>query len=177
MIMVIASSDLSVLQQLSLVTGFVTGVAGLTLGIVNLWLRIAETRPKLRIRPRLWSVVGEKDDGTRNVIERDACVLEVANVGRVPVRAGTICIRYKGTKVGAMLPFSDALDQRPWPAEIEPGEVRHIRMGTRESVMEWIVQKDTARVVLQSLVGDMFEASKKDMASFREQLAQREDPA
>jgi hypothetical protein len=152
------------LQTISIIVGVVSGVSGLLLGILNYLEQRYRTRPRVRVRPCVVSVV----DRQSQTAEHGVGAIEVSNIGSVPVIGSTVGFRakYRGGKeilIVTPIPLNGVL----WTAELKPGNVSILRMKLEE-----LPSPDALGCACATtLVGDIFLCSRGDMKKFRDDLA------
>lgn len=158
------------LQAIGIMVGVVSGIAGLVLGILNQVHQRDTTRPRLRVRPKVMHIVDRTPEIGGDVSEKNVGVMEVCNVGHVPVIGSTIGFlpRQKGKK-GLLVVSPQPLSGSGWPGEIQPGHMIMLRMNL-DGVVKPIENDEVGPAYVASIVGDTFRASRKDMRSFKADL-------
>ena len=147
------------LEAIAVIVGVVSGVSGLVLGILNYLHQRDTSRPRLVVRPGVWNLA----DCQRKRIEKDIGVMEVRNVGQVPV-IGSI-IGFDGGDKRFVIASPEPLSDVRWPGELKPQHVATLRFKLEDL-------PDTSklgRAVAATAVGDMFKASRRDMRAFAKQ--------
>lgn len=167
---------MEMLQAIGIMVGVVSGIAGLVLGILNHVHQRDTTRPRLRVRPRIMHIVDRDPDIGSDMSEKNVGVMEICNVGNVPVIGSTIGFlsKRKGGK-GLLVVSPSSLTGDRCPCQIQPGHMVMLRMKLN-GVVEPVVRGEVGRAFVSSAVGDTFRASRKDMSQFRESL-QSAEPA
>jgi len=158
------------LQAIAIVVGVVSGISGLVLGILNYVHQRDTTRPRLRVRPRIMHIVDRDPEIGGDMGEKNVGVMEICNVGNVPVIGNTIGFLSKrkgGTGLLVVSPSSLTGDR--WPGQIQPGHLVMLRMKLN-GVVERVVRRALGPAFVSSAVWDLFRASRKDMKEFREAL-------
>ena len=77
---------MSILQAIAIMVGVVSGVSGLAFGILNYLHQRDTSRPRIVVRPRVWNLIDRETKQT----EENVGVMEVCNVGQVPVIGSTV---------------------------------------------------------------------------------------
>lgn len=147
---------MSTLESIAVIVGVVSGVSGVALGLVNLWLRWATTRPRLVIR-----LAGPM----RGLSTPAVCFVQVCNVGHVPVRMlrriGFLPKRgQKGSFVISAVPeeggrVTDELELSPQHAATLRFDMDSVPPGRK-----------LGRAFIESVIGDKFMANRRDMRRF-----------
>lgn len=154
---------MSVLEAIAIIVGVVTGVSGLVLGILNHKHHRDTTRPRLIVRPRILTLV---DRDTKET-EKNVGVIEVCNVGHVPVIGSTVGFKAKrkGEK-GYIIVAPKPINGEQWPGELKPGHVVMLRM-----LLDSLPNAgQLGSAFATTIVGDTFVASKRDTRIFEENL-------
>lgn len=153
---------MDVVQAIGILVGVVTGVSGLVLGILNYLHHRDTARPRLMVRPRVWNVV----DRSTKEVEKNVGVMEVCNVGLLPVIGSTVGFlpKRKGGK-GLLIVSSDSLNGVDWPGELKPGNVAMLRMR-----LDDLNAHEIGRAYASTIVGDTFTATRAEMRKFAEKL-------
>jgi hypothetical protein len=178
---------MSTLQAIGIIVGVVSGVSGVVLGIVNYWERRVSTRPRIVVRPRVWNLV---DQHTKQ-IEKNVAIMEIRNVGQVPVIGSTIgflprwewvraitrffpkrarssvakFMRGREQSKGGIIPTPEPLNGLAWTVEVRPQHVAMLRFS-----LEGLPDTDKlGRAFASTIVGDTFTASRRDMRAFAEE--------
>lgn len=161
---------MEVVQAIAIIVGVVSGVAGLVLGILNQIHQRDTTRPRLRVRPRVLHIVDRDPDIGRDMSEKNVGVMEICNVGNMPVMGSTIGFKpkRKGQK-GLLVVSPEPLSGDRWPSEIQPGHMVMLRMKL-DAIVEPIKRREVGPAFVSSMVGDTFTASRRDMKVFRKSL-------
>lgn len=151
------------LEATAIIVGVVSGVSGLLLGILNYLEQRNITRPKLRVRPRVISLIDREEKKTENNVG----VMEVSNIGSVPVIGSTIgfLAKRKGEK-GILVVSPQSINDKPLTGELKPGHVTVLRMSL-ENVPD---PNELGRAYVATIVGDVFRCSRRDMKEFRDAL-------
>lgn len=154
---------LSTLNIIAIVVGVLSGVAGVAgffLGVANFWHQRAATRPRIVVRPRVWSLY---DSNTGKLIAKNAGVMEVCNVGQMPVIGSTIgFLRSRRAKQGIIIPKPESLGGVQWGTELKPQQVAMLQF-MLEDLPEG---RKLGRAFFKTIVGDTFRASRRDMRKF-----------
>jgi hypothetical protein len=152
------------LQAISIVVGVVSGISGLVLGILNYLAQRDSIRPRLRVRPRLISLINRETKTTEN----DITVMEVCNVGNVAVVGSSIGFlpKRKGEK-GYVVVSPDSVNGQAWPGELLPGRSIVLRM----KLVSVSDPNELGRAFANTLVGDTFLSSRADLRKFVQDLA------
>lgn len=153
---------MDIVQAIGILVGVVSGVSGLVLGILNYLHHRDTARPRLLVRPRVWNVV---DRSTRE-IEKNVGVMEVCNVGLLPVIGSTVGFLPKRKSGKEFLIVSpDSLNGVGWPGELKPGNVAMLRMK-----LDGLDSTELGRAFASTIVGDTFTASRAEMRTFASKL-------
>ncbi len=188
---------MSTLQTIGIIVGVVSGVSGVVLGIVNYWERRVSTRPRIVVRPCFRCLIEEKDG------KPDAAyvaLMEIRNVGQVPVvgsafgflsaqslarflprgmRKGKLARLLRGQNLAYGATF---LEHKPlhkgleWRREVPPQHSAVLRF--EPGVVP--LGKKIGRAYAETIVGDVFKASRRDMRIFLKEykhLSQEDDAA
>lgn len=153
------------LETLAIIVGVVSGVSGLVLGILNYLHQRDTTRPRLRVRPRILTLV----DRETKTSEKNVGAIEVCNVGNVPVIGSTVGFLGKRKKdKGYLIITPEAINGLDWLQGLQPGQMVLLRMRLGELPKA----EQLGRAFASTIVGDSFTCSRRDMRKFQEQLAQ-----
>jgi len=185
---VLGATSVSTLEAVGIIVGIivgiVSGVSGLVLGLLNLWHQRVTTRPRIVVRPRIYSLA--RDD-TGELIAKNAALMEIRNVGQIPVVGSTIgflprwhriqtVIRFLPKCVaklmqgheknqGSIIPKPKPVSGRTWMREIKPQDVAILQFSL-EGLGD---TKMLGPAFASTIVGDTFKASRRDMRIFSEQ--------
>jgi hypothetical protein len=153
------------LETISIIVGVVSGVSGLVLGILNYRDQRDRTRPKLRVRPCLLSLI-ERNSKT---VEHNLVVMEVCNVGNVAVMGSSIGFKpkRKGGK-GHLIVSPESIGGERWPGELLPGRAAFLRMKLGKVSNP---SNELGPAFASTIVGDTFLCEPKDMRTFLDDLA------
>jgi hypothetical protein len=88
--------------EVTAIVGAVTGVSGFLLGVLNYLHQRGTSRPRIVVRPRIYNF---GDPRTGETTERNAAVMEICNVGHVPVIGSTIGFVPKLGIIGTLVAF------------------------------------------------------------------------
>ena len=149
--------------------GILAGTVGVVLGIINYRHQRDVSHPHLRVRP-LIRVLVDRDAPPGEGISSDMGIMEIANVGHLPVHGSTI--GFSGRKKGGtgfIVIGPQPIDGGSWPREIVPGTVVWLQFKL-DSIAEHVESGDARRAFATSIVGDSYESSRRDMKRFREEL-------
>lgn len=150
------------LQAIAVIVGVVSGVSGLILGILNHQHQRDTTRPRIVVRPRVWHLA---DRATKQV-ERNVGVMEVCNVGLLPVIGSTVGFLAKTKhEQGRIFVTPESLNGVEWTGELKPGHVAMLRVNFAE-----IEPTSLGAAFAATIVGDTFTATRRDMRRFAEDL-------
>lgn len=161
---------MDLLQALGIIVGVVSGVSGLVLGILSQIHQRETTRPRLRVRPRVLHLVDRSPELGEDESERNVGVIEVCNVGHIPVVGSTVGFlpRRKG-QMGQLVVSPRSLDGGRWTDELPPGRAVLLRMDLRGLVAP-MKRKELGRAYAATMIGDTFKASRGDMRVFTKEL-------
>lgn len=118
----------------AVIVGVVTGIGGLTLGIVNTWVQFSNNRVKLRIVPMIaykeegedfWTTSSLPFPATMNAIKQKKHRLcaEVTNLGSFSVTIHKFGFgKLKLIKGTIQIPFPKAMKKNIWPLKLESRE-------------------------------------------------------
>jgi hypothetical protein len=167
-------ADLSALEQGGILVGVIAGVGGLVLGVVNTLYQVRESKPRLRVRPFVRDLVSRYGNPlVRSEVERDVVCVELSNVGKVPIRGSLVSFE-GGRGRDAIVMAPRAIDEKPWPGLIEPGESRVLGVDLHTTV-EQVLGRNMKRTRMISQVGDSFRSSRSDMRRFKRELRSAND--
>jgi hypothetical protein len=157
-----------VLQAISIIVGVVSGISGLVLGILNYLAQRDSTRPRLRVRPRLISLIDRETKKT----ESNVAVMEVCNIGNVAVVGSSIgfLAKRKGEK-GHLVVSPNSINGQGWPGKLPPGRAAILRMNLGRVSDPY----ELGRAFASTLVGDNFLSSRADLRKFAKELAELAD--
>lgn len=177
---------MNILQPIAIIVGVLSGMSGLVLGIANWWHQRVTTRPRVVVRLSVRCIIDEKDGET---VATYAAVFEICNVGHVPVIGWTVGFLPAWTAVrllprrmrnGKLVQFLKLRrsayaftieKQEPihkgleWRREVRPQHIALLRFEPLE------VQQGLkiGRAFVETVVGDRFKASRRDMRKFIKQ--------
>jgi hypothetical protein len=163
---------MSNLEAISIVVSVVSGVSGLVLGILNQIHQRDISRPRLVVRPRVLNLY---DMNTGETVAENAGVMEVHNVGHVPVKGSIIGFYLRrGLKAFMLRQEKDKrcfvknpepINDVKWTGELKPQQVAMLRfnLGSLPGV------KQLGPAFAKTIVDDIFTANKRDMRKFAEQ--------
>jgi hypothetical protein len=147
---------MSTLQAIAIIVGLVSGVSGLVLGILNYLHQRDTTCPRLVVRPYVFRDPGPK--------AQNVGYIEVCNVGQVPVVGVLAGFRDKtGKHVIAV--EENLRNDDSWPRLIEPQHAALLRFNLDDLPKG----NEPGRAFAQTVVGDTFKASRRNMRKFAEQ--------
>lgn len=154
----------SMLEAIGIIVGVVSGVAGLVLGILNHMHQRDATRPRVTVRPRVVTII----DRNAKAMEEHVGVMEVCNVGQVPVIGSTIgFLRGPGGDQDIFIVTPQPINGVEWAGELRPQHVAMLRFRLDELPDGDVIGPAYAR----TLVGDKFTATKRDMQKFANERA------
>ena len=155
-----------------IIVGVVSGVSGLVLGILNHLHQRDISCPRLVVRPRVLNIY---DSNSGETIAEEAGVMEIHNVGHVPVNGSIIGFHFRrgikellfkrGANPGGFVKNPKSINGVKWPGELRPQEVAMLRFNL-DSLPD--VRK-LGPAFAKTIVDDIFTASKRDMRKFTEQ--------
>jgi hypothetical protein len=156
-----AATHPSLLESVAIIVGVVSGVSGLVLGILNYLHQRDASRPRLAVQLYVQeqSFGGPKIDG----------LVGVCNVGSVPVMIDGIVFfqRTRGHEENLYIfPEEVFRDNSKWPGELKPQDVAYLRFSA-DKLPEG---RKLGRVFIETMVGDRFKTSRRDMRRFVKQL-------
>lgn len=151
------------IQAIAIIVGVVSGVSGLVLGILNYLHQRDTSRPRIVVRPRMWNLY---DSNTGRTIAQNAGVMEVCNVGQIPVAGSVIGFTLRRRKGVIFIPKPESLGGVEWRQELKP---QHIAM-LRFNADELPDARELGRAFFTTSVGDRFKASRRDMRRFTKKL-------
>lgn len=161
---------MDLLQTLGILVGVVSGIAGLVLGILNYLHQRDTSRPRLRVRPRIMHLVDRDPNVGRDMTEKNVGVMEICNVGNVPVIGGNIgFLPKRKQEMGFLIVAPESLSGERWPCQIQPGQMIMLRMKL-DNLVEPSNIGELGQAFVSTAVGDSFHASRRDMKRFRESL-------
>jgi hypothetical protein len=160
-------STLSMLEQAGILTGVIAGVGGLALGVLNWFQQRSESRPRLRVRFSIMTMI-DRTHGPGGQVEHGVGVVEVANVGRLPVVASLVGVK-TGGPTGALVVSPTSFGGEGLPTEIAPGHVCHLRCNV-DSLQDAARTRKLKRAYVKSAVGDIFHGSRKEARQFARDL-------
>ena len=148
---------MSSLQTIAILVGVVSGVSGLVLGILNYLHQRDTTRPRVVVRPCVWSI---RDSDTK--LWKNVGVMEFRNVGCVPVIGEYFGFPLRRGREGAISVTPESINGSEWAAELKPQHVAMMRFK-----LEGLGNPDVVgRAFAVTIVGDRFKASRRDMRNF-----------
>jgi hypothetical protein len=158
---------MSTLQSIAIIVGVVSGVSGVVLGIVNYWERRVSTRPRIVVRPTVVGSVPFK--GFEHLT--GSVIVHVSNVGQVPViGAGIGFLRGRGPDFEFLFFETRSYSDDKWPGELKPQHTAIVGFHLGEDLQ----RPKLRRLYAQTVVGDVFKASRRAMRRFdRERKAAR----
>ncbi len=150
---------MSTLQTIGIIVGVVSGVSGVVLGIVNYWERRVSTRPRIVVRPGVWGVFDDETKQTKGNVG----IMEVRNVGQVPVIGSTIgFLRRRGQEKGVVNLAPKSINGVKWTDELKPQHVVLLHFK-----LEGLPDADKLGCAfVKTIIGDTFKASRRDMRKF-----------
>ena len=162
---------MSVLEQVGIGIGIVTGVSAFVLSIINHRHLRDTTQPRLRVRPRVMHIVDCEPQIGRDTTEHNVAVMEVMNVGSVSVVGSMIGFSSPNwwSKKGMVINRPSTLGGQPWPGELAPGHSVLLRMEVK-SLIEPMKEGQVGRAFVNTMVGDAFQASRRHMRAFRKSV-------
>lgn len=150
------------LQIVVSVVGMATGILGTVLGVLNHLHQRDAKRPRLRVRPKVLTLV----DRQTHTVQKDICLMEVSNIGQVPVLGSHVGFlgKRKGPYHSVLAP--ESINGTNWMIDFKPGQVALLRMRIDDlaSVDNW------GRAFACTLVDDRFVCTRRDMKKFRKEL-------
>jgi len=147
----------------------IIGSLGLGLGILNYLHQWDMSRPKIKVRLRMTTIV-DPDTMER---EPNIGVIEICNVGHVPVVGGTIGLFSKRRGRWCRGTFAyKSINGVEWSGGhvLEPGRFARLRFET--DLREQKGQK-LGRVFAETMVGTVFKARRREMRKFVERQKHR----
>lgn len=163
---------MSAIEQIGIVVGVVSGISGLFLGILNYRHQRSTARALLEVRPRVMHLVGRKSPFTdKATTERNVAVMEVLNVGRIPVvgsMIGFVSSKRRDDN-GIVIASPQSLEGAQWPGELAPGHKVTLRMETT-SLIDLAREGKLKHAFVNTMVGDAFFAEQSYMQKFRSAL-------
>jgi len=153
-----------ILEAIAIVVGVVSGVSGSVLGVLNFIHQRDTAQAKLRVRPAVWSII-DRDEGT---VEDNVAVVEVANIGHVPVITSTVGFRKPDkNRPGALLVSPNPINDEQWPGKLQPSHVVVLR-----TKIETLPNLDeVGPMYVKTILGDIFTCRRRDMRKFAQDLA------
>jgi hypothetical protein len=152
---------MSTLKAIAIIVGVLSGVAGVAgffLGIANYIHQRDTTRPRIVVRPHAFGTDTPRGRGG---------LMEVRNVGQVPVVGWAIgFLRARGAGHGFLFCNAESINGIKWTdEELKPQHVALLRFNLEE------VPQGTrlGRAYAETVVGDKFKASRRDMRRFAKQ--------
>lgn len=157
----------SLLATIAVIVGVVSGIAGVTLGIINCVDQRRTRRPRLVVRPRLPCPVYVhifKDSGTILQPVKDFfAIMEVCNVGHMPVVVSHVGFLGKHRSDDELLVNTpESLNDIELPGELKPQHAAMLRF----KVEDLPDSGKLGRAVAVTVVGDIFKASGRAMREF-----------
>ena len=167
----------------------IIGSLGLLLSILNYWHQRVTTRPRIIVRPRVYNMA--RND-TGEIIATNVAVMEICNVGHVPVVGSTIGFLARWDRIHTVMKFlpkrvrtfvagfmkgrektmrsiipkPEPVSGHTWTCEMKPQNVALLRF----SLDGFSDTEKLGRAFASTVVGDTFKASRRDMRIFAEQL-------
>jgi hypothetical protein len=160
-------AGLTLLEQTGLLTGVVSGIGGLALGILNTVRQQAESKPRLRVRFGIRTLV-DRTHGPGGPIEDNVGIVEIANIGRVPSTPSLVGIHVMRNK-DLIVMTPDAFDGGPFPREVLPGRTCILRFDVK-SMREAARGRRWKRAFVTSQVGDTFYGRRSEARKFQDEL-------
>lgn len=157
------------LETVAIIVGVVSGVTGLLLGILNQKHQRYISRPRLVVKPCVFDFY---DSNTGEIIAKAAGVMEICNIGQMPVYGSKIGFRARrglkeillrrGAKAAYIVKNPEPVNGVPWPGELKPQHTALFRFDL-DSLPD---TKKLGSAIAYTIVGDTFTASKRDMRKF-----------
>jgi hypothetical protein len=152
---------MGILQSIAIIVGVVTGVSGLVLGILNCLHQWRTARPRVVVRPRVWNVYDEATGQT----SADVGIMEISNIGQMPVAGSIIGFMFRGRKGCFFIPKPESIGGAEWRQELKPQHCAMLRFKLRGPPGD----HKLGRAFFRTIVGDTFKASRRDMREFARQ--------
>ncbi len=151
---------MTTLEAIAVIVGVVSGISGLVLGILNYWHQRDTTRPRLVIRLAPARIQEESTN---------AGIVQICNVGHVPVRIMRLIgllptPGHKGPLFVSAVPADGG--KLTEDIELKPQNATILRFEMPEG-------HQIGRVLVQSIVGDNFKISRREMRKFVERQKHR----
>jgi hypothetical protein len=156
--------QMNILQTIVIIVGLLSGMSGLVLGVLNYWHQRDTTRPRILVRPGIGHYLVEKEDKTL-AKQEPMGIVEVCNIGRVPVVGGDIGIKewHRGRWSDSTFNYK-SINGVEWPGELKPGYVAILEFDFR------CLRGKLKTVFARTMIGDTFKASRRDMRKLAKQL-------
>ncbi len=160
---------MTALETAAVITGLVSGLGGLTLGIYNAVIAYRGSTPRLALSLGIMQLV-DRTHGPGGPIEHDVGVFTVANTGSVPVFAA---LAFVETVTGhdLLLVSPLPLDNGPWPREVQPGHAVQLRFDV-DSMANELEAAVAKRPAVKTAVGSVLFGKEEAMADFHRALVQ-----
>jgi hypothetical protein len=157
-------AELTLLEQGGLLTGVVSGIGGLALGVVNTIRQQADNKPRLRVRFAINTVI-DRTFGLGGPIEENVGLVEIANTGRVPSTPSVVGIHATRHK-HLFVVSPDAFDGGPFPRELQPGRTCLLKFNVG-SLREAAQGQRWKRPFVTSQIGDTFYGRRSEARKFQ----------
>lgn len=146
----------------AIIVGVVTGIGGLTLGIVNTWVQFSNNRVKLRIVPMIpykekeedvfWTTSSLPFPDAMNAIKQKKYRLcaEVTNLSNFAVTINNFGFgKFKIVTDTIRIPFPQVMNKNIWPLKLESRESDFLMVKAGTDIPIEILDKNCAHVVTE----------------------------
>jgi hypothetical protein len=152
------------LQIIAIIVGILAGtagVAGFFLGIANYLHQRSITHPRVVVRPSVGAVHHSQSGWEENV-----ALIEVLNVGQVPVIGATVgFLGRRSNDKATIISKYRCINHVEWPGELKPQHAAVLRF----NIDDLPETHKLGQAFAVTIIGDEFRASRRDMRKFAKQ--------
>lgn len=158
---------MELLTALGILTGVVTGVAGLVLGILNHVHLRNTTRPRVEVRARIGHIVDRNPTIGSDRSARNVGLLEIRNVGHIPIVGSLVGFMPPTEESGEAIFFAapTTVGGPEWGGTLSPGQCTMLQFKWEDLIVH-MNAGILGRAYAQTAIGDNFKASPDNHKQF-----------